>query len=92
MSVIPIYGTYSLKRRSRMLLLVTIVMAIPSLLLFGVVRVPYPNSLVEASPAITIHSPFNDQVVVGLGGDSYQDNQHHSMWATVVVNIVGRFT
>lgn len=57
-------------------------LAFPILLLFNVIEVAYPVSMVETNPSITISSPFKETVSIGWGGDNVKDNKPHGIWAS----------
>lgn len=63
-------------------LLLSVIVAFPMLMLLNIVPVAYPISIQQASPAITIHSPFREPALVAWGGDTVQDNQPHTIWAS----------
>ena len=57
-----------------------LVLALPILLLFNIVTLTYPVTSDQMSPAITIESPFKENVIIGWGGDSISDNAPHVTW------------
>jgi hypothetical protein len=56
------------------------VLALPVLVLTNLVPVAYPASVERSAPSLAIPSPFREDVVVGLGGDSVRTNRAHVIW------------
>lgn len=71
------------KRRVKFSKIITLVLcaviAIPNFWLFGLFQIAYPASIKKASPFISIRSPFNEEVIIGWGGDELKYNYPHSL-------------
>lgn len=63
-------------------LLLSIALAFPILMLINIIPIAYPAKSASISPAITIPSPFNEDVEVGWGGDTVKNNAPHVIWAS----------
>lgn len=63
-------------------LILSVFLAFPILMLINVIPMKYPIKLENASPVVTIQSPFYEPVLVGWGGDSLKNNQPHVIWAS----------
>ncbi len=57
-------------------------LASPLLFLLNIIPFAYPINIDDASPSLTIHSPFKENVTVGWGGDDYYMNIPHAQWAS----------
>ncbi|WP_207640673.1 M23 family metallopeptidase [Alkaliphilus transvaalensis] len=62
-------------------ILLSIVMIIPFSITLGLTEIVYPSSH-EASDDLVIVSPFKEDVIIGWGGNSAQDNKPHVIWAS----------
>jgi hypothetical protein len=62
-------------------ILLSIVMLIPFSITLGLTEIVYPSSH-ETSSALVIVSPFKEDITIGWGGDSAQDNRPHVIWAS----------
>lgn len=58
------------------------VMIFPITFLFGLIDMPYPVKIQQASPSITIRWPLTERSVVGWGGDLVKMNLPHAIWAS----------
>lgn len=63
-------------------LILSVALAFPILMLVNVVPMAYPIAIEDASPIVTIYSPFHESVLVGWGGDTVEDNAPHVIWAS----------
>lgn len=69
-------------KRSLVTLALSVLLALPILILFGIVPVAYPVTDSNQAPAICIQSPFSEPVTIGWGGVAYEDNIPHVQWAS----------
>ena len=74
------------KKKKRMSYLITLMLSLiyvfPILMIMNVLPMKYPIKIESASPSVTIHSPFHEDVLVGWGGDTVEDNAPHVIWAS----------
>lgn len=63
-------------------LILSLLLALPILLLTNVIPMAYPIKLEDTNPKVTIYSPFYEDVKVGWGGDTIETNKPHVIWAS----------
>lgn len=63
-------------------LIVNIVLVFPLLMTMNIIILAYPNNLEHTKPAVTVKWPFNEQTVVGWGGDTVENNLPHVIWSS----------
>ncbi|MCM1988312.1 M23 family metallopeptidase [Oceanirhabdus seepicola] len=68
--------------QSSISLILSVALSFPILMLVNIIPMAYPINLEDTSPAITIHSPFHEPVLVGWGGDTVETNAPHVIWAS----------
>lgn len=60
-------------------LVLAAVMTFPVCWFFGAFQMAYPARLDKSSPSVSIRLPFNEEVLVGWGGDSIDTNYPHAV-------------
>ncbi len=70
-----------LKKEALYGILLSIIMMIPFGITLGLTEIIYPSSH-DSSSILVIGSPFKEDVTIGWGGDSAQDNKPHVIWAS----------
>jgi len=61
-------------------LVLSAILAFPILMLMNIIPMVYPIDIESAEPAVTVHSPFVEPVLVGWGGDTTENNAPHVIW------------
>lgn len=67
---------------SHVMYFLSIVMILPVLTLINIITIPYPIDINQTDISLSIQSPFKEDVKVGWGGDEYEDNKPHVLWAS----------
>lgn len=76
-----VFKQRKLRKEALFSILVSIVMLVPFTITLGLTEIVYPSTH-ETSSALVIVSPFKEDVIIGWGGDSAQDNKPHVIWAS----------
>nr|WP_253199088.1 M23 family metallopeptidase [Clostridium gasigenes] len=74
------------KKERRMSSLITVILsvliALPMLMLMNVLKVEYPANINKIKPSITATWPLNEKSIVGWGGNTVEVNGPHVIWAS----------
>ncbi|KAJ53596.1 cell wall endopeptidase [Clostridium tetanomorphum DSM 665] len=62
--------------------ILSILTALPILMLTNVLKVEYPANIDKVQPSITVKWPLKEKSIVGWGGNTIEVNAPHSIWAS----------
>lgn len=62
--------------------MVNILMVFPILMTMNIIPFAYPNTVEHAQPSVTVDFPFEEQTIVGWGGNNVKDNLPHATWSS----------
>lgn len=68
--------------RKSITLLLSLILAFPTLMLFNVIQVEYPDNINKVMPSITVRWPLEEKTIVGWGGNTVETNAPHAIWAS----------